>query len=71
MGGKRRSYDALHIRNRTAPNPWKARISSIRRPDCFSRKAVDWSIADHMRADLVADALRMTARNRGGQDGAA
>ncbi|GED90657.1 transposase [Streptomyces sp. 6-11-2] len=34
--------------------------------DCFSRKVVGWSIADHMRTDLVADALRMAARTRGG-----
>ncbi len=38
--------------------------------DCFSRKVVGWSIADHMRADLVADALRMAARTRGGLEGA-
>lgn len=37
--------------------------------DCFSRKAVGWSIADHMRTGLVADALRMAARNRGGLEG--
>ncbi|GGV70132.1 transposase [Streptomyces longisporoflavus] len=33
--------------------------------DCFSRKVVGWSIADHMRTDLVADALRMAAATRG------
>ncbi|MFD4955813.1 IS3 family transposase [Streptomyces sp. NPDC058451] len=38
--------------------------------DCSSRKVVGWSIADHMRADLVADALRMAARTRGGLEGA-
>ena len=38
--------------------------------DCFSRKVVGWSIADHMRTGLVADALRMAARTRGGLDGA-
>ncbi|WP_426567287.1 IS3 family transposase [Streptomyces canus] len=38
--------------------------------DCFSRKVVGWSIADHMRTDLVADALRMAASTRGGLDGA-
>jgi transposase InsO family protein len=36
--------------------------------DCFSRRVVGWSIADHMRTDLVADALRMAARTRGGLD---
>ncbi|MFJ3338423.1 IS3 family transposase [Streptomyces sp. NPDC086766] len=38
--------------------------------DCFSRKVVGWSIAAHMRTDLVADALRMAAGTRGGLDGA-
>ncbi|GLW59512.1 transposase [Kitasatospora phosalacinea] len=38
--------------------------------DCFSRKVVGWSIADHMRTDLVADALRMAAQVRGGLEGA-
>lgn len=32
--------------------------------DCFSRKIVGWSIASHMRTDLVADALRMAASTR-------
>ncbi len=38
--------------------------------DCFSRKVVGWSIADHMRTGLVCDALRMAASTRGGLDGA-
>jgi transposase InsO family protein len=38
--------------------------------DCFSRKVVGWSIADHMRTSLVADALRMAAATRGGLEGA-
>ncbi|MFF1465722.1 IS3 family transposase [Streptomyces sp. NPDC058330] len=38
--------------------------------DCFSRKVVGWSIADHMRTGLVADALRMAASTRGSLDGA-
>ncbi|MFF2820495.1 IS3 family transposase [Kitasatospora cineracea] len=38
--------------------------------DCSSRKVVGWSIADHMRTDLVADALRMAAATRGDLDGA-
>lgn len=37
--------------------------------DCFSRKVVGWSIADHMRTSLVADALQMAAATRGGLDG--
>ncbi|MFB7596242.1 IS3 family transposase, partial [Streptomyces sp. NPDC056160] len=38
--------------------------------DCFSRKVVGWSITDHMRTSLVADALKMAAATRGGLDGA-
>jgi transposase InsO family protein len=34
--------------------------------DCFSRRVVGWSIAGHMRTDLVADALKMAAATRGG-----
>ena len=30
--------------------------------DCYSRRLVGWSIADHMRTDLVTDALRAAAR---------
>ncbi|MBB5081509.1 transposase InsO family protein [Nonomuraea endophytica] len=33
--------------------------------DCFSRRVVGWSIADHMRTDLVGDALTMAAATRG------
>ncbi len=38
--------------------------------DCFSRRVVGWSIADHMRTSLVADALRMAAHIRGSLNGA-
>ncbi|WP_189719284.1 IS3 family transposase, partial [Streptomyces chryseus] len=38
--------------------------------DCFSRKVVGWSIADHMRTNLVTDALRMAAHTRGSLAGA-
>jgi transposase InsO family protein len=33
--------------------------------DCFSRRLVGWSIADHMRTDLVTDALTAAAAARG------
>jgi transposase InsO family protein len=38
--------------------------------DLHSRRLAGWSIADHMRTELVADALRAAARTRGGLDGA-
>lgn len=31
--------------------------------DCYSKKVVGYAMADHMRTELVADALRMAARN--------
>ncbi|WP_054811446.1 IS3 family transposase [Nocardia arizonensis] len=31
--------------------------------DCFSKKVVGYAMADHMRTELVTDALRMAARN--------
>lgn len=33
--------------------------------DCSSRRLVGWSIAGHMRTELVADALRAALRERG------
>jgi transposase InsO family protein len=38
--------------------------------DCFSRRLVGWSVADHMRTSLVADALRAAAATRGSLAGA-
>ncbi|WP_442939474.1 IS3 family transposase [Nonomuraea sp. SYSU D8015] len=38
--------------------------------DLGSRRLAGWSIADHMRTELVSDALRAAAATRGGLDGA-
>ena len=38
--------------------------------DCYSRRLVGWSIADHLRTELVADALRAAAQQRGTLRGA-
>lgn len=37
--------------------------------DVFSRRLLGWSMADHMRAELVTDALHAAVRTRGGQVG--
>ena len=38
--------------------------------DCYSRRLVGWAIADHMRTDLVTDALKAAAAARGSLAGA-
>ena len=38
--------------------------------DCYSRRLVGWSVADHMRTSLVEDALNAAAAFRGGLRGA-
>jgi transposase InsO family protein len=38
--------------------------------DCYSRRLVGWSIADHMRTDLVTDALKAAHAARGSLSGA-
>jgi len=59
----------------TAPNRlWVADISYIRTwegwlylavvVDCYSRRVVGWSIADHLRSELVVDALEMAVSRR-------
>jgi len=35
--------------------------------DLFSRRVIGWSVADHMRTELVSDALTMAVATRGGQ----
>ncbi len=38
--------------------------------DCYSRRLVGWAIADHMRTELVEDALKAAAGTRGSLAGA-
>jgi putative transposase len=61
--------------NPTEPNRlWCADITYIRTwegwlylasvMDCYSRRIVGWAIADHLRAELVIDALEMAVQRR-------
>ena len=69
--------DDLVERNFTAPAPdqlWVADITYLRTwegwlylvavQDVFSRRIVGWSMADHMRTELVLDALQMALEHR-------
>jgi transposase InsO family protein len=33
--------------------------------DCFSRRLAGWAIAEHMRTDLITDALSAARHSRG------
>jgi transposase InsO family protein len=72
-----RVADDLLLRNFTATGPnqvWVADITYLKRwegwiylaaiQDLFSRRIVGWSMADHMRAELVVDALMMAVHRR-------
>ena len=72
-----RVADDLLLRDFTASEPnskWVADITQISThqgwvylaavQDLFSRRIVGWSMADHMRAELVTDALEMAIRRR-------
>lgn len=48
--------DRLWCTDITEHPPSKARSTA---PRSFSRQVVGWSIADHMRSELVVDALEM------------
>jgi putative transposase len=61
--------------NPTEPNRlWAADITYIRTwegwlylasvMDCYSRRIVDWALAEHLRAELVVDALEMAVARR-------
>jgi putative transposase len=67
----------LVLRSFRAPAPdrlWVADVTYIRTGegwlylaaivDCFSRRVVGWSMADHLRTELVADALEMAITRR-------
>lgn len=73
---RERSIAGIRLRRRvrtTIPDPDGQVVSDLLLAsviDCFSRRMVGWSIAEHMRADLVADALLAAAAQCGTLAGA-
>ena len=43
---------------------WEGWLHLVAVQDIFSRRVVGWSMADHMRAELVTDALQMALAQR-------
>jgi putative transposase len=64
----------LHFNPTAVNRVWCADITQIRTwegwlyvasvMDCYSRRIVGWAIADHMRKELVIDALTMAVARR-------
>ena len=52
------SADITYLRS------WEGWIYLAAVMDCFSRRIVGWSMAEHMRAELVVDALEMAVARR-------
>lgn len=42
---------------------WQGWLYLVTLIDCFNREVIGWSMADHMRTELVTDALDMAVRN--------
>jgi putative transposase len=56
--------DVLWIADITYLRTWEGWLYLAAVQDAFSRRIVGWSMADHMRHDLVVDALQMALKRR-------
>ena len=54
----------LWVADVTYLRTWEGWLYLAAVQDAFSRRIVGWSMADHMRAELVVDALQMAVRRR-------
>lgn len=56
--------DVLWVADITYLRTWQGWLYLAAVQDAFSRRIVGWSMADHMRSDLVVDALQMAIARR-------
>jgi putative transposase len=54
----------LWVADLTEVPTWEGKLYLAIVIDCFSRRVVGWSRAEHMRAELVVEALEMAVRSR-------
>ena len=59
------TIDAVWVGDITYLRTWEGWLYLATVIDACSRRVIGWAIADHMRADLVEDALRMAITLRG------
>jgi transposase InsO family protein len=62
--------DRVYVGDITYIRTWEGWLYLATVIDLASRRVVGWAMADHMRAELVCDALRMAIENRGPAPGA-
>jgi putative transposase len=56
--------DVLWVADITYLRTWEGWVYLAAVQDAYSRRIVGWSMADHMRAELVVDALQMALHRR-------
>src|SRR4051794_9917277 len=56
--------DVLWVADITSLRTWEGWLYLAAVQDAYSRRIVGWSMADHMRAELVVDALQMALHRR-------
>jgi putative transposase len=56
--------DVLWVADVTYLRTWEGWLYLAAVQDAYSRRIVGWSMADHMRAELVVDALKMAVQRR-------
>src|SRR5436305_121655 len=61
--------DQLWVADITYLRTWEGWLYLVAVQDVFSRRIVGWSMADHMRTELVCDALEMALAQRRPQPG--
>src|SRR3954447_3351061 len=54
----------LWVADITYLRTWEGWLYLVAVQDVFSRRIVGWSVADHMRTELVTDALQMALTRR-------
>ncbi len=56
--------DRLWVADLTEVRTWEGKLYLAVVIDCFSRRVVGWAMAEHMRAELVVEALEMAVFRR-------
>src|ERR671919_2423600 len=54
----------LWVADLTEISTWEGKLYLAAVIDCYSRRCVGWAMADHLRAELVVEALEMAVQRR-------